>query len=71
MRLEIKDIKKNDIFYECESGWNLQFLALTDPYREDEGWALKARGIRGETLFYVRDGYGHYGPKLYREPEYG
>lgn len=68
--IEIKDIKKGDIFYECEYGENVQFIATSDPYREDGGWTIKGRGVNGEFDFYVRDGYSHYGPKLYWQPEY-
>lgn len=70
MRLEIKNIKKGDIFYECEAGYNMQFLALEDAKRIDDGWGFKGQGIQGVVDFYVADGYSHYGPKLYSQPEY-
>lgn len=68
--IKIKDIKKGDVFYECEYGKNMQFLALTDAYEQDEGWAVKGQGIHGEIEFYSNSKYPAYHPKLYREAQY-
>lgn len=70
--IKIKDIKCNDTFYECERGFNDEFVATCDAYRKDNGWAV--RGTHAlhsyEVDFYVRDGFEAYGPKLYSAPAY-
>ena len=73
--LEFKKIKKDDVFYECEGGRNTKFIALEDAHREIKDmqyWIFKGRRIStGEVInFGSREGLSHYGPKLYKEPEY-
>jgi hypothetical protein len=73
MTIKIEDIKSGETFFECEAGCDRKFVATTDAYRMDSGWAVKGTEEvpDGETFtFYVRDGYSHYGPRLYCEPQY-
>ena len=72
--LDLKEIKKNEIFYECAGGQNVKFIALEDAHRKEgdlQYWTFKGRWLKtGEIIeFGTREGYG-YSPKLYKEPEY-
>ena len=73
--LELKKIKRDDVVYECEHGENVKFIALEDVHQKEgdlEWWEFKARRVStGEVVVMgVREGFDHYGPKLYKEPEY-
>ena len=73
--LDFKEIKKDKIFYECEYGTNMKFIALEDAHRkkgDEEYWEFKGRRVKtGEVIdFGSREGFSHYAPKLYKEPEY-
>ena len=73
--LEFKEIKRNDIFYECEDGQNIKFRALEDAHREVKDmtyWVFRGQRVSNAEVshFGQREGHSHYGPKLYKEPEY-
>lgn len=76
MRLKIEDIKKGDVFYECEGGKNYKMTAMEDTRHLDatektfEGWELQAECEGNPTRLYVTKNHEHYGPKLYSEPAY-
>ena len=74
-RIEIKDIKVGDTFYEHYYNQTAEFVALEDAWRQDSGWTVIAEKPSDSTdkiyTFYVRDGFEHYGPNLYSEPAYG
>ena len=71
--LEFKEIKKDDVLYECEYGENVKYVALEDAHRkvgDREYWIFKGRRIStgGVINFGSREGFSY--PKLYKEPEY-
>jgi len=77
MRIEIKDIKKDTVFWERDQS----FTALEDGYFSGvvEIWETKCDqyrvqgkcNITGDIVnFLVTEGHEHYGPKLYTENMY-
>lgn len=69
MFISVKDIKKDQVFYECESGFNDKYQALTDAYQENDGWAVDAQDDQNNTIhFYAHAGYAS--PNLYTCPQY-
>ena len=40
--LKISDIKRNDRFYENLYGFSDEYVAVTDAYTKDNGWAVLA-----------------------------
>lgn len=74
---EIKDFKIGEKFYECQSGYNMEFIVLSIPVEQEgyEGrkqWSWKAKNTQSgkEIDFLLTEGLSHYGPRLYRQPEY-
>lgn len=78
-RIHIKDIKKDQIFYEIEYGAEIKVIALEDAYESGKmdgkytQWkcAAKQIGVAAETEefidYLVTERHEHYGPKLYVE----
>lgn len=77
MTLEPLDLKIGDIFYECESGINIE-AKVTEAVTEHEGfegrkqWKWKAVNTQNgkEISYMLTDGLSHYGPRLYKSPQY-
>lgn len=84
MRIDIKDIKKGQKFWESDFGNNAYMEALTDAYEVNtdsaKGWEAQVRAleINGRevptnstpyTLFEAYESHG-YGPRLYSNPAY-
>lgn len=74
---EIQNLAVGDIFYECEMFANIEAEVIEAPVSADgfEGrkqWRWKARNTQnGEVIDYLlTEGLSHYGPRLYREPQY-
>lgn len=69
--MKLQDIKQGDTVYECQYGMNLKLKALTSPERHDGGWRIFCETETGKRVeLYCRDNVGHYGPQLYKEPQY-
>lgn len=69
--LEVKNIRKGDVFYECERGNNYQLVALTSARRISDGWYCIAKNSSGEKVeIFVSEMTQHPGPNLFREPQY-
>ena len=74
---EIPSLKVGDIFYECGGGMNLE-ARVTEAPVEQEGhggrrqWRWKAINTQnGQEIDYLlTEGLSHYGPRLYRGPQY-
>jgi len=71
MRINIKDIKKGQVFWEK---WK-RFVATSDPIQVEstfgEQWTIQGRDKKGQLIdFTETEGYSHYGPKLSTENEY-
>ena len=69
--LEISNIKKGELFYECEKGFNYQLKALEDAKRVSDGWYCKVQNTRNEVVeLFVSADTQHHGPNLFRAPQY-
>jgi hypothetical protein len=69
--LEVKNIRKGDVFYECERGVNYQLTALTSARRISDGWYCVAKNSSGEKVeIFVSEMTQHPGPNLFKEPQY-
>lgn len=74
---DIMSLKVGDVIYECEGGMNLE-ARVTEAPTEAEGfegrkkWAWTAINTQtGEEISYLlTEGLSHYGPRLYRQPQY-
>lgn len=74
---KIADFKIGDIFYECECGINIEARVTKEPIEVEgfEGrraWEWEAVNTQnGKKICYkLTEGYSHYGPRLYTDPEY-
>jgi hypothetical protein len=75
-----EDMNIGDIFYECQSGINLKCKVLTRPEYTNEvysgiakrHWKWVAENVyNGDKINYgLTEGFEHYGPRLYSEPQY-
>lgn len=73
MMLQIEQIKKGDTFWECESGFNDEFIALCDAHQKNDGWTLTAEPASGgdPIEFFARIGTPScYHPRLYTTAQY-
>jgi hypothetical protein len=74
---EIKNLAVGDVFYECEMFMNVEAKVTEAPTPAGEldgkqQWRWKAENTKtGATIDYLlTEGASHYGPFLYREPQY-
>ena len=73
-------MKKGDIIYECQSGINIEFEIMTEPEhaievwdgKEKNRWTWIGRNTQNdeEISYSLVEGFEHYGPRLYHEPQY-
>lgn len=80
MRLEPEQIKKDDVYWECRSGFNGAYICLTEPRICDVETALDGKpaykwdGIKLKNdkviSFLDRKAYSAYAPRIYDEPQY-
>lgn len=69
--VEVKNIKKGDIFFECEKGHNHQLEAITNARRIGDGFYVVAQTPEGEKFeIFYSEHTSHPGPNLYKEPKY-
>ena len=69
--LQVKDIKKGDVFFECERYVNHKLTALTNARRISDGWYCMAETIDKKIVeIFVSNKTDHPGPGLFREPKY-
>jgi hypothetical protein len=75
--VKLEEMKVGRLFYECQSGMNLEAVVVRDAEKigEFEGraqWAWAARNTQtGGLIEYLSTvGLGAYGPKIYDEPQY-
>lgn len=71
MRVKPVDLKVGDVFYECSAGMNLRMVVIKPVIHSGDQWKWVAEDESGEPCSYlITDGYEHYGPKIYTEPQY-
>lgn len=71
--LELKNLKKGDVFYECESrsGENYELRAIENARKTRNGWLCKVKKSDDEIVeFYVSANTTYYGPNLFRTPQH-
>lgn len=79
--MNLKDIKQDQVFYECQYGMNARCVALEDarrviePDKGRDGWALNVRIAIGkhpetEVEYFEAENPGAYGLRLYAQPQY-
>ncbi|MFA5067163.1 MAG: hypothetical protein WC466_03890 [Candidatus Izemoplasmatales bacterium] len=69
--VEIKNIKRGDVFFECERGNNYQLKAITNSRRISDGWYCVVENTTGERFeIFVSDMTCHPGPNLFKEPRF-
>ncbi|UDF29319.1 UNVERIFIED_ORG: hypothetical protein LHK14_17670 [Roseateles sp. XES5] len=74
---EIEHLAVGDIIYECEMFMNAEVRVTEVPTCTvtDEGWKQwrwKAENTQDGSIvdYLLTEGLSHYGPRLYREPQY-
>ncbi|MDW9528115.1 hypothetical protein GOB39_00540 [Sinorhizobium meliloti] len=74
---EIKNLAVGEVFYECEMFMNVEarVTEAPTPAGEMEGrpqWRWKAVNTQNgkEIDYLLTEGFSHYGPRLYRRPQY-
>lgn len=69
--INVSEIKKGDLFYECNHTWgNIEIIALDDARRTSEGWVCRVRDrSNAEHDIFVSASTSHYGPDLYSKPQ--
>ena len=67
-------LKNNDVFFECECGMNSEYRVTENIKFNDARDAISWKGVNTNTNeiveFMIREDYQHYGPKIYKEPQY-
>lgn len=69
--LEISNIKKGEVLYECYSGKNIKLKAISDAKKKDYGWACIVESSKGEVVeLFVSADTKYNGVNLFRAPLY-
>lgn len=68
--VNLSQIKKGDVFYECAHGVNIELQALTDALPTSEGWLCKVKTNRGIMNLYSSATTEMYEPLFYKSPYY-
>ena len=69
--VEVKKIKKHDVFYECEKGINYRLVALTNARKMGDGWYCVVENSKGSKVeIFVSEYTKHHGPNLFWEPRF-
>ena len=71
--LELKQLRKGDIFYECLSrnGENYELRAIEDARKTRNGWICKVQKIDEEIVeLYVSANTTYNGPNFFRAPQH-
>lgn len=76
---ELAKLKVGDIIFECEMGLNIKAKVLSvpvegksqgEPDRRTLKWDAENTEDKTHIGYFVTEGYMHYGPRLYTEPQY-
>lgn len=76
--MKLKDIKKDQVFWECHSGMNIKCIALEDAYEFNnlgrQSYKCLVRGEwennSKEYEMMATEGWDQYAPRLYEKPAY-
>ena len=70
--LEIKDLKKGDVFYESDNrnAFNYELKAIDDARKTNNGYACKVKTLNGEIVeLYMSANTTYVGPNLFKIPQ--
>ncbi len=75
---EIPELKIGDVIYECEMGMNAEVRITSEPvdsFNEQLGkrqwrWTAENTQTGAKVEYLSTEGFRHYGPHLYRRPQY-
>lgn len=76
---DLAKLKIGDIIYECEGGLNIKTRILSVPIEGNNGELENRRTLKWDAentennepiAYFVTEGYMHYGPRMYTEPQY-
>lgn len=74
---EVGSLRTGDIFYECESGLNIEAEVISAPVRSESRsgltqwrWVAKNTQTGEEIKYLLTEGLSYCGPRLYRSPQY-
>lgn len=68
--VNLPQIKKGDVFYECDHGVNVEMQALSDARPTQEGWLCKVKTTKGIMNIYSSATTDMYAPALFKSPYY-
>ena len=69
--LKVKNVRRGDLFFECEKGVNYKLTALTNARRISDGWYFIAMNSFGEKVeIFASEMTQHPGPNFFKEPQY-
>ncbi len=69
--VHVKNLKKGDIIYECESNTNYELYVRQDAQHLKSGWTCLVENTEGEIFeLYVSKGISNMGPRIYKCPQY-
>jgi hypothetical protein len=70
--LELKSVKKGDVFYECERyGENYELIALEDARKVRGGWACWVQTHdKGKFELFVSSNTTYCGPNFFKAPQH-
>lgn len=68
--VQIKDLKKGDVFYECfNNGENFELKVIENPKKTREGWFFLVKTSSGDIVdFFVSLNTSYKGPNLFWAP---
>ncbi len=68
--IQVKELRKGDIVYECERGCNFELKVVEDPIYNGKGWTCIVADSSGEIEdIYVSKKYGKFA-RIYKCPQY-
>ena len=69
--LEVSNIKKGEIIYECYCGKNIQLKALSDATKTTNGWICYVENSKGEKVeLFMSADTKYVGISFFRTPQY-
>jgi len=78
INMKPSDLKIGDVFYECQSGFNIEARVTSTPESSTDGhegrthWKWTAENTQNDEVinYGLTEGMEHYGPRLYDSPQY-
>lgn len=69
--LELEEVRKGDVFYECERGVNYELKAISDAILTNDGWVCMAKNKKGKVVELFVSGNTEYNAvNFFRTPQH-